>query len=800
MATDIATSQVMKFHSDGVDDGKLELTRLVGEEAINRPYTFHLELVSEDKDIDFKSVVHNPAHIAIKQGIKQAGSDKRAATTVKVHGIISSIEQAGRHLDAVQYRAVLMPKLWLLSLSFNSRIFQDTTVPDMVKKICDDAGVKCDIDKLSGYKTREYIVQYEESDLDFVHRWLEHEGIYYYFVQEDDEEKVVFRGKPEGYGTLTGDHEFRYKPQQDAKAQKEGSDSEESADDWFKEEVITEISCTQKQLPKEVVLNDYNWRTPQDKLDCTAQVSDKGIGTVYQYNNHYSDKDEGKKLADIRAEEINCREFEFRGVSDARGFRAGMVFSLKAPDDGKEKERNGLKDEFYQEYLLVEVHHTATQSVALGSGNASGATYSNTFLAIPKSKSFRPPCVTPWPAIKGVMHAVIDGEDDSTPYAQIDDKGRYKVRFPLDRGDSSGGHASRWVRKAEAYAGPNQGMHFPLLKGSEVLITHIDGDPDRPIISGAVYNEQNTSVVHQHNHTHNTIVTPIGNALTLDDTQGAPQISIYTTSQINKVFIDGTDGSEKIEVSSGGDDQKLIIDKGNENIILKAKVSGCQIRIGKSAGEGTDGKAKDADGMRITTAGEYNMKVGGDMGIEVTGKKEENIAGDAKSKTMGASWDFKIGDYVITNFAAKFATSVGASASIQVGAELKAAYALSASITRGDGVSATWGKSIKLDKSSSFSIGKDDWTFKVAKKWSTQALGNCTLESLTGEVVIDAMTKLVLKCGASKIEMTPAGIKIINGGSSEKVTGNGIGLKAPQMTIKSMGNLQCKGTPGGQYK
>ncbi len=800
MATEIAASQVMKFHSDALEDGKLEITALSGSECISKPYQFFLELASEDKDIDLESIIHKPAYIAIKQGVKQAGSDKRAATTVKIHGIIESIEQAGRHLDAVQYRALLVPRLWKLSLSHNSRIFQDTTVPDMVKKICDEYGVTCDIDKLSGYKEREYIVQYEESDFDFIHRWLEHEGIYYYFTQDDDEEKVVFRGTSEGYGTLIGDNEFRYKPQQGNNAQKEGSDSEDVTDDWFKEEVVTAISCTQKQLPKEVVLNDYNWRTPKDKLDCKSTVSAKGIGTVYEFNNHYSDKGEGKKLADVRAEEINCRELEYRGTADARGFRAGMVFKLKAPDEAKEKTNNGLSDAFYQEYLLVEIAHTATQSVALGSGNASGATYTNTFLAIPKSKTFRPPCVTAWPSIKGVLHGVIDGEDGGTPYAQIDDKGRYKVRLPLDRGDAGDGNASRWVRKAESYAGPSQGMHFPLLKGAEVLITHIDGDPDRPIISGAVYNEQNTSVVHQHNHTHNTIVTPVGNTLTLDDTQGAPQISLFTTSQINKLFIDGTDGSEKIEISSGADDQKIIIDKGNENIILKAKVSGCQIRIGKSAGEGTDGKAKDADGMRLTTGGEYNIKVGGDMGIEVTGKKEENIAGDSTAKTLGASWDLKIGDYNVTNFAAKFATSVGATATIQVGAELKAAYALSASITRGDGVSATWGKSIKLDKSKSFSVGKDDWTFKVAKKWEAQALGNCKLESLTGEIEIDAMTKLVLKCGASKIEMTPAGIKIVNGGSSEKVTGSGIGLKAPQMTIKSMGNLQCKGTPGGQYK
>jgi uncharacterized protein involved in type VI secretion and phage assembly len=106
----------------------------------------------------------------------------------------------GKELELVKYRAVLVPKLQRLALAHQSRIFQDITVPDMVKQICDDHGVEIDIDKLGSYDKREFIVQYEESDLDFIHRWLEHEGIYYYFAQEEENEKVVLADTPEGQG------------------------------------------------------------------------------------------------------------------------------------------------------------------------------------------------------------------------------------------------------------------------------------------------------------------------------------------------------------------------------------------------------------------------------------------------------------------------------------------------------------------------------------------------------------------------------------------------------------------------
>ncbi len=464
-----------------------------------------------------------------------------------------------------------------------------------------------------------------------------------------------------------------------------------------------------------------------------------------------------------------------------------MVFKLKPPE-GSDKEKLGLKDAFYQEYLLVEVHHKATQALDLDGSADTGASYSNQFLAIPKSKVFRPHCATPWPSIKGVMHAGVDGEDGGTPYAQIDDKGRYKVRFPFDMGDAGDGGASRWVRKSEAYAGPSQGMHFPLLKGAEVLIVFIDGDPDRPIISGAVFNEQNTSVVHQHNHTTNQIITPIGNTLTIDDTQGAPQIIMYTEAEKNKIVFDGSSGSEKITI--------------------KCDVSNSKIRFGKSDGEATPEKVTNADGIYMSADGDLNLvsgantkmnagalfeqAVGGDANIHIVGKKDEKVDGDHAAKTLGVTDDIMIGDYKVVNLAAKVALSAGATATAQVGAEAKIAYALSASCTRGDGISATWGASLKYDKSKSFTIGSDVWGLFIKSKIEQKALTEIKLDS-AGKVVVAAGTQLMLRCGKSTITMTPAKIVI---GSPQIVIGANAKIEVSskgKIDVKASGPLTTKG-------
>lgn len=776
---EIAISQVMQFHSDAVADGELMISALAGSEAINKPYQFQLELVSEKADIDFAELIKKPAWIGIKQGVQLAGSDKRASTTLKIHGVIESFEQVGKELALVKYRAVLVPKLKRLALAHQSRIFQDTTVPDMVKQICKDHEVEIDTGKLGSYDKREYIVQYEESDLDFIHRWLEHEGIFYYFVQEESHEKLVLADKPEGYGALQSNEAYAYRPRTSGKGRVEGGDSEEAGDDWFKEEVVSLLSCTVNQLPKEVVLNDYNWRDPDTRLECTEQVSKDGKGTVYEYNDHYQTKDQGKKLAKVRAEEILAREQLFRGGSDVRGFRAGMVFELK----------EHFAKAFNQEYLLVEVSHSASQSISLDSGQASGATYENSFLAIPKSKQFRPACNTPWPSIKGVMHAVIDGGDDSTPYAQIDDKGRYKVKLPLDRGDAQPGSASRWVRKAENYAGPGQGMHFPLRKGAEVLIIHIDGDPDRPIISASIFNEKNVSVVNNSNVVENRLHTPAGHEVILDDTQGAGGIRIFTTDQKNSIKMDATGGSEAIS--------------------LNCSVTGAIIRMGKSQGEPGGAKVTSADGIYISTSGDVNIfSTGANVNLECSANYNIHV-GAIKNENIVTNYNLTVGGNEVKEVRGeKKDWTYGVSTKGHVGMKNTIAVVDDNKLVAGIKFETIAGAEIKILgglKSESIKAKKIDliaagWKaitpkkveIKAVEAGDIQTVGKLKLKSLGDDVSISGGQHLTLECGASSITLSPNKIVL-------KVAGTSLELSAAKITGKAT-IMKMEGTAKGEFK
>lgn len=746
----IASNQVMRFTSKAVDDDKLQITRLEGHEQISAPYSFVLELASQDNALDFAKLLEERATIHIKKPVKTAGSSTLAVTTLKIHGWLASFEQVGKELEWVKYRAVLVPGLWKAGLTKNSAVFQDTHVIDMVKDILtkDAWGYKLSVDiskvKDKGPK-REYIAQYQESDLDFIQRWLEHEGIYYYFVQEDDEEKLVFASRKEGYGSMVGDNTLRYKPRTSEGTAVEGGDSESAGDDWFKEEVVTDFSCKVSQLPRKVILKDYNWKDPKADMLCEANVHDKGIGNFFEYNNHYSTKDEGNYLARVRAEALLCRQEVFRGRSEGRGFRAGLVFKLD----------EHFRGAFNQEYLLTQVTHEATQALGLGSGSGSGATYFNTFAAIPASRSYRPERVAKWPEIKGVMHATVDGGDAGTPYAQVDDKGRYKVRLGFDKGSSSAGQASKYVRKQEPYAGPNQGMHFPLLKGSEVMVTHIDGNPDRPVITGAVFNGDNASVVSNQNPTQNRIATPGGTQILMDDTQGATQVQINTKDDKTKLLFDATTDSEKVTLETPKNKFTLDGKSGEDRIQLATDNGSSKLRMGKDAGEADRGEAKHGDGIRIETDGEFNTYVGGDMNIQIQGKENKKIAGNSEWTWTQQCAEYKHGEWFSLKLGLTYGLSLAATADFKASGAIAISAGADFAIKAGLVIGAEFGISMKVKKEKAIEVCLEGRKLTIKKDQDVGCDGAYTVKS-KGAMTMTSQGNIKLQAGVPAAPADPS--------------------------------------------
>jgi type VI secretion system VgrG family protein len=506
------SNQSLKFHSDALAENTLLLTKLRGEEQLSGLFRFELELISTDPKVDLDAALYKPAKVAILQRL----GDQKAFRWFQ--GALAELEEHEQGQGWVSYRAVLVPDLWRLRECHRSRIFQGKTIDELVgdvlkKSLSLQGGQDFDFKlartkagdraKRPVYPEREYVVQYEETDLDFVSRWLEHEGIFYFFENDGTREKVVFADSTGAYKPVSAQGStYLYRPQ--GRSRSTASERDGGGD---AEEIHT-FRCRATRQPRKVRLNDYNWRDPAASLVTQKDVHASGTGLQLEYNDHYKTPEQGKELAEVRAQEWSCRGASYTGEGTCRAFRPGRKFELD----------EHFRSDWNREYLLTRVVHEASQSINLEASNVTAADYKNAFEAIPADLTFRPLRTTAWPSIKGVIHARIDAEGEGD-YAELDEHGRYKVRLPFDEheADAAPGKASRWVRMAQPYAGVDSGMHFPLLKGTEVILTHVDGDPDRPIIAAAVPNPETASPVHDRNRRQNRLRTTNGNVLVFDD-------------------------------------------------------------------------------------------------------------------------------------------------------------------------------------------------------------------------------------------------------------------------------------------
>lgn len=509
--------RAFKLHSDALPENTLEVVSFDGIEKISQIFRFELELVSHRVDIDFDAVLTQKAWLGLRQPITLAGGE-RGTQTLKIHGVFSQFEQLEHGPEWVRYRAVLVPELWRLSLGFQSQIHLGKTVPQVVEAEVGEATTKygfpspisIEVHCSETHPEWEYMVQYLESDLNFIQRRCEHEGVFYFFRHEDAVSKAIFADTPGHFSPIVGMATIPYHP-----SGRYGEAREARA--WHDPEEVLRLSCRQNVHPSKIVLQDYNWRTPSTPLLVELPFDNKAaFATFYEFGNHYKDGAEGNNLARIRSEEIKCRKRVFTGASNAKAFRAGYKFRLS----------QHYRADFNQEYLLLEVRHRGRQPVDTGSGSAN-ATYENEFVAIPATAPYRPERTTPKPRVHGVFSAKIDASG-SGDYAEIDQHGRYKVCIPFDLSGRQSGTASRWIRMAQPYSGRGMGMHFPLHKGTEVLLIHANGDPDRPLIVGSVPNPETASPIQDTRHTQSRIHTGGGNAIAIEDCAGSQRITLYS--------------------------------------------------------------------------------------------------------------------------------------------------------------------------------------------------------------------------------------------------------------------------------
>jgi len=500
----------VRFISSAADAATFDVTVLRGVETLGRPYRFELELASKTPDADIDKLLREAARLEIDRPMTFKDGAK-GFHKMPVHGVLSEFEQQDKGGDGiVRYRAVLVPRLWRASLARRTRIYMGKTVPEIIEALLKENGLGArgtdyDFNTRASYAKDEYVVQYGESDLDFIHRLMEQEGLYYHFEQAEESEKAVFADGTHAYVPLAGEPEVRYRQPEAKRA--EGEEHNE----------VVSFRCAKSPIPAEVLLKDYNWRTPTLPLKVTQPTKGTpAFGTWYEYGEHYKDDAEGKRYASLRAEEWFCRQTRFSGESDVRAMSAGRTFDLK----------QHYREDFNRGYFVTEVRHEASQESENVTGK-SGPRYRNSFVAIASDVVFRPARVTPAPVVHGTLNAKVDAAGTGD-YAEVDDLGRYKVQIPFDLSGEKDGKASRYVRMAQPYSGADMGMHFPLHKGVEVVIGHTNGDPDRPIILASVPNQDTVSPVTGQNQSQSKIKTGGGNKMTIEDQDGQKAIKFFS--------------------------------------------------------------------------------------------------------------------------------------------------------------------------------------------------------------------------------------------------------------------------------
>ena len=631
MAVFMQKQRLIQFDTPLGKDALL-LRDFSGHEGISQLFRFSLNVLSENHTISFKDIVGKQVTLHLHL----SGDEQR-----HWNGFVSRFASIGGDNRFSYYHAEVVPWLWFLTRTADCQIFQQKTIPEIIKKVFQDHGFQDFQDRTqASYPQREYVVQYRETAFNFVSRLMEECGIFYFFEHEQSTHKLILADKPQAHKNCPVQHKvrFNYTP---------GST-------LLQEDVLKSWGAEQQLRPGKYALTDYNFQTPNTSLMSNVQtVAAIGGNTkyeIYDYPGIHINKSEGDTVTKLRMEEEEAIHHLISGSGNCRSFASGYKFNL---DEHSRKDQNG-------DYVLTEVTHSASVGDSYsGSGNgSSGETYTNHFTCIPAAVPFRPQRVTPKPVVQGPQTAVVVGPAGEEIYP--DKYGRVKVQFFWDRLGKKNENSSCWVRVSQPWAGKNWGaVNIPRI-GQEVIVDFLEGDPDRPIITGRVYNDDQMPPYPLPDHkTRSTFMSrstkggssPNYNELRFEDKKGSEQI----------FFNAERDMDHRVEHDSReyiGNDRSLIVHLNQRELVQGDKHGHVN---------GVHQEKIDKDMSHEVLANRME-KVGQDMSLEVGSNRREKIGSDM-SLTVGSNRMEQVGSNFSIQVGADSKENVGGSRSLQVGTD-----------------------------------------------------------------------------------------------------------------------------------
>lgn len=553
----------------------LLLASFSGHEAISRLFSFHLELLQENvpetgPPVHFPQIIGKNVTITVKQVDD---------TPRYFNGLVSRFTKSGSDTLFTHYQMEVVPWTWMLTRHADCRIFHNKKVQEIVAQVFKDRGfTDYEFSLNASYSPMEYCVQYRETDFNFISRLMEQNGIFYYFKHEKNKHTMVIADDPSAHKPCPEQESAGYN------LVSGGVDDEDVVNSW---------AIEQELRTGKYSLTDFNFKTPSTSL----LASDPSIVTVggnssfeiFDFPGEYYARADGTTFAKLRMQEEEAGHLVAHGASVCRAFTTGYKFDLE----------DHPYDPFNDTYILTEIQHIASVAGSYsgsGGGSEHGGTYSNHFTCIPEDVRFRPARLTPKPFVQGPQTAIVVGKSSDQDSADddsaggdgeeiwVDKYGRVMVLFPWDRKKD----CSCWVRVSQDWAGKGWGMINIPRVGQEVIVSFLEGDPDRPIITGRVYNaEQTVPYTLPDNGTRTTFRTS-------SSTGGG-------TEHYNELRFEDKTGSEQVFVRGEKDYDTRILNDSREWIGNQESIIVTKDRL---------------------------EKVGGDESIQITGKRTEKVGGD----------------------------------------------------------------------------------------------------------------------------------------------------------------------------
>lgn len=513
------TKRLLELEPTSLFGDEAILTFLSGREELSRPFDFMLTIASPNEKIKPEQVIGQPLAIRINRDEEEPRY---------IHGYISSF-WAGNTVSPTSglkifrmYRVRIVPWLWFMTRASRCFVYLPEKSEKSIQDVLDavvkrvksyghvDPKLESGNAKVLGKRKVEHCVQYRETDFNFLSRTLERYGIYYYFKYSSSAHTLVLSDQLDYPNAVEAEVKYPH-----------------SSDKQSSENVITSWEHAYEFVSGKWEQTDYDFIHPSTDLKVTAQkhsaitLKNNDAYEHFEYPGEFIKKDDGESEAAVRLEAEETRFNTVTGSSNCKTFSPGYCFKLT--------EHLNCKDEKGKSYLITSVAHTATQPGPFTS-DAQSATYSNSFTCIPKDSQFRPPRTTPQPLLSSVQTAVVVGPSGEEIYT--DEYGRVKVQFHWDREGKKDENTSCWLRVCQVHAGKGfGGIDIPRV-GEEVVVSFLEGELDRPLITGRVYHKES--------------MPPFG--LPAAKTVSGMKTKTYKGKGFNELSMDDTPGKEKINI------------------------------------------------------------------------------------------------------------------------------------------------------------------------------------------------------------------------------------------------------------